>query len=241
MILTVVVGNTNTRLAWFEGGRLVRRGVVRTRGLVTALSRAPSLPPLAVASVVPALVPEICRLAPATWTFVLDRSSRTGLKFRYARNQVGADRVCVAVGARALYRGNLLVIDFGTAVTINVLTSKDEFLGGPILPGPELMLRSLSQGTARLPSVSMSRPARVLPKDTRSALRSGAYHLLTAGIRNMVGSIESELGHKVMLLATGGGARLLAPGVPAIRYVEPDLASLGLYKLALLNRPDWFK
>jgi len=241
MILTVVIGNTNTRLAWFEAGRKVRRRVARTSVSGAALASISPLPPLAVASVVPALVPAIRRLAPATWTFVLDRSSRTGLKYRYSRPQVGADRICDVVGARTLLRGDLMVIDFGTAITLNVLTSKDEFLGGPILPGPDLMLASLSRGTARLPRVELTRPKAVLPKDTRSAIQSGVYHLLAFGIREMVRHIGSETGLRFKLIATGGAAELLAPAIPGLTRIEPDLASIGLAELARLNRPDWFK
>ncbi len=241
-MLTLLVGNTNSRLAWFRDRRLVRRRVVPTRQLIDALRRIPEprRTPLAVASVVPALVPAIRHLSPAGRTFVFGPASATGLAFRYSRRQVGADRLCAVAGARTLARGNLLVVDFGTAVTMNAVTAQGVFLGGPIVPGARLMLASLHAGTAGLPLVGPTRSARVMPRDTCSALRSGAHYLLVFGIRGMARAIAAATGLKFRLIATGGAARLLAPAIGRNVRVEPDLASIGLAGLTRLNRPQWF-
>lgn len=242
MILTVLVGNTNTRICVLHGRRPALRRIVATHDLVKKpadfLPSKHRLQGAALASVVPRATARLARAirnAAGLKPFVLDETSETGLRFRYDRRQLGVDRVCVTVGGRAKYPGDLVVIDFGTAVTVNVLTGDGVFLGGPILPSQELMLEALHQATARLPLVRPGRATQLLSRNTRAAMLAGSYQLLCLGLEAMVRRIEAATGRSHTVIATGGGAERMKPQMPCIRRVEPDLGCLGLAELFRLN------
>jgi type III pantothenate kinase len=141
-----------------------------------------------------------------------------------------------------LYEGNIIVVDFGTAVTLNVVSRDGTFLGGTIMPGPALLLESLARGTARLPlirhssfTIRHSPPA--LGRDTRSAIRVGVLAQLSGGISASVEAIRASTHRRYRVVATGGAA-CLARHIPAIEQVEPHLAALGLARLYRVNRND---
>jgi type III pantothenate kinase len=249
MILTVLIGNTNTRLAWFAGRNLKRRTVFRTPAPAAASSLLSSrasfgsashpLAGTALASVVPTLTrPVAAALYRLTGTrpFVLTARARTGLRFAYNRSQLGADRMCAAVGARHRYQGDLIVIDFGTAVTVNVISREGVFLGGLILPGIQAVLDAMTARTARLPRLRARTVRCALGHNTRDSMHAGAIHLLSGGINTIVENIEQETGRRFKVVATGGGAALLRSRIGRISAVDPDLASRGLAELLSLNR-----
>ncbi|MEO0081344.1 MAG: type III pantothenate kinase [candidate division WOR-3 bacterium] len=243
MILTVNVGNTNTKICLFQGRRLVVHHVVATRELLQRPARVvPSgwrITGAAVASVVPQATSSCLqqiRARTGLRPFLVNRRTRTGLDIRYDRNQLGADRICVAVGARVRFPGDLVVIDFGTAVTVNVVTREGVFLGGPILPGQGLMLRSLGQGTARLPRLRARPVTRLLASRTEDAVQAGTFQLLCLGLEAMIRPIEQQAGRRFTVIATGGQARKMRQHIPSIVRVEPDLVARGLLELYFLNR-----
>lgn len=239
MTLCVVIGNTNTRLAWFDGPRIVRRAVQPTAA-PPRLARPGALSGAALASVVPAAAPgwvAALRRAGASPLLLAPRT-RTGLRFRYDRRQLGADRVCAAVGAHERYPGNVTFVDFGTAVTVNVVTRQGIFAGGFIVPGPDALFAALAGSTAQLPRVGPTRPCRSssIPRATRAAIRSGITTLIADGVGGIIARAIRSVGRPCRVVATGGRARDFARLIPAIDLVETDLALHGLHAIHRLDR-----
>lgn len=248
MILAVLIGNSNTRIACFSGRRLVQQHVVPTPQVrrnpqrILKFRQARSLDSpgdSALASVVPALTRPVARALARTLgrpPLIVGTRTKTGLRFNYNRRQLGADRLCAAVGALERYRRNTLVVDFGTAITVNAVTAAGKFLGGAILPGPNLMLRALADNTGRLPRVTPGVRHRATGHNTVTAIRSGVFHLLAGGIARIIDRIRSETGRNWLIVATGGGAPLFRRHIPAVSRFDPELALRGLAALYDINR-----
>uniref|UniRef100_A0A7C4GG68 Type III pantothenate kinase n=1 Tax=candidate division WOR-3 bacterium TaxID=2052148 RepID=A0A7C4GG68_UNCW3 len=248
MTLVVLVGNSNTRVALFSGRRLIGKRVIATARIhrhpacILALTSAHQpATDSALASVVPALTRPVARILARNTDkppLVVDARTRTGLSFRYNRRQLGVDRVCTAVGAIQRYQRDTIVVDFGTATTINIITAAGVFLGGTILPGAEMMLRALAHDTARLPAVSFIPRHRAIGHDTSGAIRSGVFHLLAGGVARIIDRIRSETGRDWLIVATGGGAGIFRRHIPAVTRIDPDIAVRGLAALLQINRRE---
>ncbi|MEO0073506.1 MAG: type III pantothenate kinase [candidate division WOR-3 bacterium] len=254
MILTVLVGNTNTRLTWFARGRVLRRWIIPSERIATELCSMPNWHGchVAVASVVPNLTVAVANLlekSTGRQPFVVGPRTRTGLRFRYRRREIGADRVCLAVGAyerfclphrsnsySLTHRRNCVVIDFGTATTVNVITGDGVYAGGLILPGVHMMMDSLKRGTAQLPSVPFALTRLPYGCSTAGAIRAGVAGLLTGGLRSIVADIAAVTGRQYYTVATGGAAVLLVRRLKIIKAYDPDIAAYGLLCLYRLNR-----
>jgi type III pantothenate kinase len=151
--------------------------------------------------------------------------------------ELGADRLCDAVAAYALYGGPCVVLDFGTAVTWEVVSAEGEYLGGVIAPGPGLTARALHSKTAKLPPVSLSRPPRVIGKGTVDSIQAGLYYgyvgLVEEITRRILGQVPGAT-----VIATGGFAPLMAEATNLIQHLEPDLTLIGLQMLWRKNRQN---
>ncbi|MEO0085482.1 MAG: type III pantothenate kinase [candidate division WOR-3 bacterium] len=243
MILAVLIGNTNTRAAVFSGSSIVRRRIVST----ALIRRRPSLlmssrtriTDSALASVVPTLTRPVANLLfriAGRPPLIIGVRARTGLRFKYNRRQLGADRVCAAVGAFNRYHRDTIVVDFGTAVTVNVVTADGTFLAGAILPGIRMMLDALAEKTGRLPRIALSTSHRAAGRDTASALRTGVFNLTVGGVTRIIDRVRAETGRNWLVVATGGGATFFRRHIPAISRTDPDLALRGLAELLYFNR-----
>ncbi|MDX1484381.1 MAG: type III pantothenate kinase [Alphaproteobacteria bacterium] len=154
---------------------------------------------------------------------------------------VGADRLVNALAAHALHPGPLIVVDFGTATTLDVVTAEGAYAGGIIAPGVDLSLAALHQATALLPELEVARPERVIGTDTVSAMQSGIYWGYVSLIEGLVARIEAEFdggGADFTVIATGGLAPLIAGGTEVIAATEPDLTLIGLILNHQINRPS---
>lgn len=149
--------------------------------------------------------------------------------------EVGADRLVNAVGAHIQYGGPLIVVDFGTATTFDVVGREGNYLGGAIAPGPNLSLQALHSAAAQLPRVAVGRPPAVIGKATVSAMRSGIYWGYVSLIEGMVRRIAEEAGDPMTVIATGGLASLFAEGTEAIHHHDPDLTLKGLREIHRRN------
>ena len=236
----------------------MRRRVVRSGSFITNpgrfLAKAGRLNGVAFASVIPKArkscpraVKERTGIAPfcfgpKTQTDT-GRSSpsvvRTGLRIHYDMTQLGVDRVCVAVGGHAKFPGDIIILDFGTAVTVNVVTAHGHFLGGCIMPGPGLLTGSLHQTAARLPLVQPAAKTPAVQHNTKAAIQAGTFHLLLGGLDRIVDDIESRVGRPFTVIATGGDSELVKPHFRRIKTLDPDLAARGLLHLFHLNAPRY--
>ena len=142
--------------------------------------------------------------------------------------EIGADRLVNALAGFSIYGGPLIVVDFGSAVTFDVISEKGEYMGGAIAPGIRLSAQALAQRTALLPEVRpQSRPP-VIGRSTRGAIASGLYHGFLGLVSEMVKRISSELSAKPRVIATGGDADIIAGEAPEIEETVPDLTLQGL-------------
>lgn len=149
---------------------------------------------------------------------------------------VGADRLVNAVAAHSRYGGPLIVIDFGTATTFDVVDSGGNYYGGVIAPGINLSLDALHRAAAKLPRIAVQRPGQVIGKRTTQAMMSGIYWGYVSLIEGLVARIEGEFGGKMTVVATGGLAPLFADATKVIQHLDPDLTLRGLAEIHRHNQ-----
>ena len=149
--------------------------------------------------------------------------------------EVGADRLLNSMAAHRHFGGPLVVVDFGTATTFDVVAEDGAYLGGVIAPGINLSLEALHKAAARLPRIGIGRPQAVIGRSTVPAMQSGIYWGYVGLIEGLVARIQAEQGSKLKVIATGGLASLLAEGTMVIEHVDPDLTLDGLRLLAERN------
>ncbi|HTN11346.1 MAG TPA: type III pantothenate kinase [Acetobacteraceae bacterium] len=149
--------------------------------------------------------------------------------------EVGADRLLNALASHQRYTGPLVVIDFGTATTFDVVDRDGAYLGGVISPGINLSIEALHRAAARLPRIGIGRPQAVIGRSTVPAMQSGIYWGYVAMIEGLVARIQAEYGERLKVIATGGLAPLLAEGTTIIEHIDADLTLDGLRMLAARN------
>ena len=143
-------------------------------------------------------------------------------------DKVGADRLANAVGAYERTHNWTVIVDSGTAITIDAINGNGAFLGGIIAPGMELSSRALHHYTALLPEVSATKPGKILGTNTEEAIRSGIYWGTIGMVTMLIQMLCEEIGHKPSVIATGGSAYLLAENIPLINSVIPQLTLEGI-------------
>jgi type III pantothenate kinase len=148
---------------------------------------------------------------------------------------VGADRLVNAVAAHDLYGGPLMVLDFGTATTFDVVDGAGDYLGGVISPGINLSLEALHMAAAKLPRIAVERPERVIGNNTLTAMRSGIFWGYVGLIEGIANRIQEEYGAPMKVIATGGLATLFGAATPIISEVDQELTIRGLYMIYKAN------
>ncbi|MDZ4762023.1 MAG: type III pantothenate kinase [Alphaproteobacteria bacterium] len=161
--------------------------------------------------------------------FVIGENVLLGVDVRIPKpSEVGADRLVNAVGAHALYRGSLIVIDSGTATTFDIVGADGAFEGGIIAPGINLSMKALHEAAAKLPRVAIQRPAQVIGKDTVAAMQSGVFWGYIDLIDGLVERIKEEYGQPMTVIATGGVASLFEGAARRIDHFDADITIRGL-------------
>ena len=150
-------------------------------------------------------------------------------------DEVGADRLLNTLAGHHKFGGPMIVIDFGTATTFDVVDRDGSYLGGIIAPGINLSIEALHRAAARLPRIGIGRPQSVIGRSTVPAMQSGIYWGYVGMIEGLVARIQAEYGGKLKVVATGGLAPLLAEGTMVIDKIESDLTLDGLRLLAERN------
>ena len=251
MLLAIDVGNTNVTIGVFDGARLAhswRLASMRERTadelgiFVTRLFEQTGIDPrslsgIAIASVVPPLtrpMEEMCERYFERRALLVD-AANAGIPVRYSpATDVGADRIVNAVAAWDRYgaggRVPLIVVDFGTGTTFDIISRDREYLGGIICPGVGISADALFQRAARLPRVDVRRPARAIGQNTVDAIQSGLFFGYVEMVDGLVRRIRSELpdGARAVVVATGGLAEVIAGGTTSIQHVDMNLTLQGL-------------
>jgi len=162
---------------------------------------------------------------------------KTGLKIHMDNPaQVGSDRIVIAVAALAEYKPPLILMDLGTATTLEVVGEDNSYLGGCIIPGVRISLDALTSRTAQLPGIRLERPKRVIGKNTVDCMRSGIMYGTAAMIDGMLDRIEEELGTSATVVATGGIAQFIIPLCHREIKLEKDLMLKGLNLIYQKNK-----
>jgi type III pantothenate kinase len=252
MLLVIDVGNTNTVIGVYDKDQLKENWRIRTvrdntadefnilaralfadRGLpLTAISR------VAISSVVPSsvgILDGFCRrYLGLTPLWIQPSSVKKRMPILYSNpNEVGPDRIVNAVAAYDKYKTGLIIIDFGTATTFDVITPAGEYLGGAICPGVMISSEALFQKASRLPRVEIfSAPEKVIGTDTIGSMQSGIIHGNAAMVDGMVERMRQELPHPLKVIATGGLAPLIAGLSTTIESVDQSLTLEGLRIIA---------
>src|SRR5881227_1061893 len=191
-----------------------------------------------VSSVVPKKNRAISKAVGKTGVLWLNSTVKLGVGIDYpAPETIGADRLANAVAVAALYGCPAIVVDFGTAVTFDIVSAQRKYVGGVITPGLESMTNFLYQRTALLPKLSLKEPRSTVGRSTIEAMRSGAVIGYRGLVREIIARIKAERfpGKKVHVIATGGYADLIAGRLPEIDAVHPNLTLEGLRIVANLN------
>jgi type III pantothenate kinase len=252
MLLAVDAGNTNVVFAVHDGREWRGRWRIATRPdrtsdeyAVWLLSlfqhcglKAAGINRCAIGTVVPAALYNLRRLS-REWFEVEPLIARAavdwGFEIKVDRPQdVGADRLLNALASHHHYGGPLVVVDFGTATTFDVVDGGGAYLGGVIAPGINLSIEALHQAAARLPRIGIGRPQAVIGRDTVAAMQSGMYWGYIGMIEGIIVRIRGEQG-PLKVVATGGLAPLFSEGTAAIEVIDQDITLEGLRLLADRN------
>jgi type III pantothenate kinase len=241
MILLFDIGNTHTHIGLANDRRVVKQINVPTRewfggkaaALVKKFVGGTKITGAVLCSVVPRATPLVKEHVRAIWKLnALELNPKTvrGVGVDYPKpNSIGPDRLANAVAARKRYGAPVVVVDFGTAVTFDVVDSRGNYVGGIIAPGLAAMTDYLHEKTALLPKIEIREIKTAIGKSTEQAMLVGAVHGYRGLVRELIGELKRELRAKELpVVATGGYAKLIAAKLPEISAVEPDLTLEGL-------------
>lgn len=254
MLLTVDVGNTQTVVGLFDADDLIAHWRISTNAALTSdelrvnasgllgmqnLGWA-DVTDVALSSVVPRVTAaweELAEDACGQPALVVGPGIRTGMPIRYDNpHEVGADRIVNGVAAFEQFGGPVVIVDFGTATTIDVVSDDGAYLGGAIAPGVETSAEALFSKAARLSKVDLEPPDRVIGTNTTASVQAGLLLGEAAMIDGLVKRVHDELGTRAGVVATGGLAPRMAPICETIEHVDQDLTLKGLKLIYDRNR-----
>jgi type III pantothenate kinase len=240
-LLLLDVGNTHTHVGLADARRVTRQADIPTRAwhegsalrLVERFLGGRRPVGAALCSVVPSVTPLVRQAIAAAWKLPvteLNARSLRGVGLDYPNPaSIGPDRLANAIAAHRHFGAPSVVVDFGTAVTFDVVDRRGDYVGGIIAPGLAAMTDYLHEKTALLPRIRIREPRGVIGKSTRQAMLLGAVHGYRGLVRELLHELKRELkARRLPVIATGGYARLIASRLPEITAVEPLLTLEGL-------------
>ncbi len=246
MLLVVDIGNSQTVFGLYQNNQQVlhfrlssdkRRSedewAMLISGILAESSVAPeNIPNICMASVVPSLTSLLRRLFQDKFghtPLVVEAGIKTGMPILCDNpREVGADRIVNSIAAYALFNTGAVVIDMGTATTVDVVSPRGEFLGGAIAPGLGISTEALFNTASKLPRVDIVAPPQALGRNTVHAMQSGIVYGYAGLVEGLVSRITREVDFTPAVLATGGLATSVAPYCPSIQHVDPFLTLDGL-------------
>lgn len=246
MLLVIDIGNTNTVLGLFDDDTLVvhwriasqrhrtadEYGIMIKEFFLLNNIGVKGVRDVIISCVVPTLLPVLEEMSNKYFKsspVIVGSNSKTGLSILYDNpKDVGADRIANAVAGYQKFGGPLIIVDFGTAITFDVVSKKGEYLGGLIFPGISISMEALYNKAAKLSRVKLTLPERIIGKNTEESIRGGAVYGYAGLVDNVVKKIQKETGHKTRVISTGGDANLIAKYSSVIQENCPLLTLEGL-------------
>jgi type III pantothenate kinase len=248
MLLLFDIGNTHMHLGLATEARVLKQVNIPTREwfggnapvLVKKFVGGKKIDGSVLCSVVPRATPQIRKAVRHFWkldTLELNAQTVRGVGIDYPKPKtIGADRLANSVAAFKRFGAPVVVVDFGTAVTFDVVNARGNYTGGIIAPGLAAMTDYLHEKTALLPRIKIAEPKKVVGKSTEQAMLAGAVYGYRGLVRELISELKRELKAKRLpVIATGGYAKLMAAGLPEISTVEPNLTLDGLRLVWLAN------
>ncbi len=257
MLLVIDIGNTNIKYGIFKEDELVASfrvssilsrtadeyGSVLINLLKTKDIDKSEIKDIVISSVIPSLnytMTHMCEFFFSLTPLMVGAGIKTGLKVLVENpKEVGADIIANCVSAFNKYGkdSTLIIIDFGTATTFDVVSEKGELFGVVIAPGIKTSLEGLVKNTAQLPMIEISAPKSILGKNTKSCMQAGIVFGFSGLVKNIIDKIKKEIGKKdVTVVATGGLGQIIAKEVKEISIVDRTLTLEGLKTIYKLNR-----
>jgi type III pantothenate kinase len=241
--LLIDISNSFTKLALASRKRIARPSRIATNKLTAAYLRGfikrRKVDRFVVCSVVPKKNREVKSAARKTQILWLGPHVKLGVGIKYpSPKTIGADRLANAAAVAALYGAPAIVVDFGTAVTFDIVSAEKKYIGGVIAPGLEAMTNFLYQRTALLPKLSLRKPRSAIGRSTIEAMMAGAVFGYRGLVKELIARIKAEAfpgSSRVRIVATGGYADLIAAELPEIEAVHPHLTLEGLRIAANIN------
>ncbi len=246
MVLTIDIGNTHTVIGIYNGTKLlgdwrVTSFVTRTEdefgALVKQFCDTAKIPlkkiqSVGIASVVPNLTDVCIKMSRKYFSLepiVISSDLDLGIKIMYDdKHAVGADRLCNAVGGFVKYKGPIVIVDFGTATTFDVVSAQGEYLGGIISAGIETSSGELHRRAAKLPKIDLRFPEKVIGTNTEQSMQSGLMYGALDAMETMIRRISKELDDYPTVIATGGFSELMKKHSKVINKHEPTLVLEGI-------------
>ncbi len=235
MVVVFDIGNTNIHVGVYRGKTLSRHLVFPTdsRPPNTKIKRIltdKKLKGAAVASVVPSVTKQIVSLCEKYGVSVVIVSSKIDCGITYAYRDpstLGADRITAVAGALARFQRDVIVVDAGTAITIDVALSRGEYLGGVILPGMHMLSEIMHIRTAQLPEVVVRKPRNLAGRSTEECIQSGIFNGTMMMVAGLIKELKKQYGSDFFCVSTGGSGALLARHIKGIQKYDADLGMYG--------------
>lgn len=247
MFLAIDIGNTTTKFGVFEGEKLVEKLVKPTirqqsadeiKTVIESLF-VHKIRSVTISSVVPQLDDSYRKLSEDHFhadAFFVTHESDFGFEINYEQKEnLGADRLVAAFAAAGKYGKPCIVSNFGTATTIDAVTSNSEYLGGVIVPGVKTFADSLHQKAAKLPQVEVIKTDSVFGKTSAGSIQSGIYFGYIGLVEKIIGRMIEESGEKYTIVATGGFSGFIGENCGLIDVIDTDLMLEGLRRLYVKN------
>jgi len=246
MLLAIDIGNTNIVLGLYQGKKLITHwrlatqaertadeyGVILTQLVEHGGFRCEQISSIAVSCVVPPMLTTAQELAARFFDrepLIVGPGIKTGMPILYENpKDVGADRIVNGIAAYDKYHDACIVVDFGTATTIDLISPKGEYVGGAIAPGLSISLEALVQRASKLPRIEIVKPREVVGRNTVNSIQAGIFYGYVGLVDGLVKRIQKEQNIHVKVVATGGLAPLVASECASIHEVDEFLTLDGL-------------
>lgn len=256
MILTIDIGNTNIVFAFYDDTGNLRHSFRHSSDtkktedeyamfLLNCIDKADinktDIKGISISSVVPQLTPYLIRMCNKYFgaiktTIVGENNPKLGVTLltEYAQKSLGADRISNCAGAISKYGPDVIIVDFGTATTIDAVKNS-EYVGGIILPGANSLIESLYKNTSQLPWFALKAPEKLVGTSTIQQLRSGVFYGMIEMIEGLLAKLKKDIGYNPIVVATGGISTIFESHFRSIDKYDGDLTTFGLYHIHQIN------